>query len=698
MLTKTLLNLIMFKKKYLPILFGISVFFIIVGALPLDPTNINWLLNSGNDPAQHYLGWAFFKLGDWTYPIGLNPQFGLQISSSIIFSDSIPLLAIFFKLLSSHVTIQFQYFGIWLLLCFIFQACFSWKLLGLITPYSSIKFLGTGFFIFAPPLLFRIGLHTALVGQFVILAALYFNLADNSQRRAFWWLILLISTVLIHFYLFVMVFALWVSSCAHAGSLKVIFREMVLIFFVVGVVAWQAGYFIADLGEVSATGYGFYNLNLLSLFNSHQWSYLIPEIPTHNETGESFNYFGLGSLILILFAIPPLLMGDIKIISLLARWWVLCLTLLVLTIFSISNHISIGVWTFSYPLPPWFLNLANILRSSGRFFWPVYYSLLFLIIFILIRTYSKKTTILILFFALVVQVIDTSAGWLPIRIHLQVASQTPYRSPLVNPLWVNLTKCYSKVIRIPVGNPLADWIIFAQFSAQHALGTNSVYLSRTKENLYQANNELMQNLKINHHEPKAIYVIGDEEVALVFPFLNKENVLGRLDGYNLLIPSLQQCPSLSLPANFEITDPRSSPRIHEKIGFTRQDQYTLRFLKSGWAFPETWGTWSASAKTTLLLPLPQKPANTLRLQLRALVSAQHPQQRVGVLMDGQSEQQFTLTSPSSQTIEIVLPNHSTPQRLVKIELNLPDRIRPKNLGMGNDDRELAIGLESASFH
>ena len=105
-----------------------------------------------------------------------------------------------------------------------------------------------------------------------------------------------------------------------------------------------------------------------------------------------------------------------------------------------------------------------------------------------------------------------------------------------------------------------------------------------------------------------------------------------------------------------------------------------------------------SGKTTLLLPLPQKPANTLRLQLRALVSAQHPQQRVGVLIDGRSEQQFTLTSPSSQTIEIVLPNYSTPQRLVKIELNLPDRIRPKNLGMGNDDRELAIGLESASFH
>jgi hypothetical protein len=192
--------------------------------------------------------------------------------------------------------------------------------------------------------------------------------------------------------------------------------------------------------------------------------------------------------------------------------------------------------------------------------------------------------------------------------------------------------------------------------------------------------------------------LGDQEVLPFLSAIHSTDLLSRIDGYNVLIPNAAQCISFSIPTGSLLTSSAVSPGINEMIYFSRTSQYTHTYLQAGWAFPETWGTWSASGKTTLLLPLPQKPANTLRLQLRALVSAQHPQQRVGVLIDGRSEQQFTLTSPSSQTIEIVLPNHSTPQRLVKIELNLPDRIRPKNLGMGNDDRELAIGLESASFH
>src|SRR3546814_7979036 len=57
-----------------------------------------------------------------------------------------------------------------------------------------------------------------------------------------------------------------------------------------------------------------------------------------------------------------------------------------LFLFAISDHVAIGYHELlSYRLPAPIGNLANNFRSSGRFFWPVYY-LVYLAIFYLIFT------------------------------------------------------------------------------------------------------------------------------------------------------------------------------------------------------------------------------------------------------------------------------------------------------------------------
>ena len=97
-----------------PLLLGAIAFFIVVGFEPLNPVNAGWILGR-LDPTQHYLGWLFYRNSEWTFPIGLNPLFGQDLSSSIVYSDSIPLLAIPFKLLGPLLPERFHYFGIWLL-------------------------------------------------------------------------------------------------------------------------------------------------------------------------------------------------------------------------------------------------------------------------------------------------------------------------------------------------------------------------------------------------------------------------------------------------------------------------------------------------------------------------------------------------------------------------------------------------------
>jgi len=79
----------------IPILIGIATFFYGVGPIPLNPEKIAWL--NSFDFLQSYLGWAFFRQSPWDFPIGLNLNYGLDLGNSIVYSDSIPILAFFLK-------------------------------------------------------------------------------------------------------------------------------------------------------------------------------------------------------------------------------------------------------------------------------------------------------------------------------------------------------------------------------------------------------------------------------------------------------------------------------------------------------------------------------------------------------------------------------------------------------------------------
>ena len=68
--------------------------------------NIEWLYGSG-DLTNAQLSWEYFFNDIWRFPLGKNPNYGLEISNSIVFTDNIPLLAIFFKILSLSFTEKF---------------------------------------------------------------------------------------------------------------------------------------------------------------------------------------------------------------------------------------------------------------------------------------------------------------------------------------------------------------------------------------------------------------------------------------------------------------------------------------------------------------------------------------------------------------------------------------------------------------
>jgi hypothetical protein len=265
----------------LPVLIGITAFLIVVGPRVLDPTNIGWL--GRGDPATHYIGWLFYKNSDWTFPIGLNPDYGLELGNAIIFSDSIPLFAFVFKLLSPNLPEPFQYFGFWLLVCFVLQAWFGYKLIGLWSNSVMIRALSAALVVFAPPMIWRLHGHLSLVGHFLIIAALYLVFHPEPKRRILSWILLLVFASLTHPYLFAMTGLLWLADLQRRSEQPIFkssfaIKETAATVAVLAVTCWQAGYFSVGKGT-SGGGFGIYRMNLLSVVDANGWSYILGDIP-----------------------------------------------------------------------------------------------------------------------------------------------------------------------------------------------------------------------------------------------------------------------------------------------------------------------------------------------------------------------------------------------------------------------------------
>src|SRR5260221_5486895 len=147
----------------------IIIFQITYGVKIIWPANISWLMTVMHDWGTHYLGWYFYKNEPWHFPIGAGSNYFYPIGTNVGITDSIPLLAIFFKLFKPVLPEDFQYFGLWLFLCHLLSAYFTIRLFGLFKIKKIYTFIAVLFIVSNPVLVFR-GLHPALCAQWLLIA------------------------------------------------------------------------------------------------------------------------------------------------------------------------------------------------------------------------------------------------------------------------------------------------------------------------------------------------------------------------------------------------------------------------------------------------------------------------------------------------------------------------------------------------
>ena len=362
-------------------LLGALVFLILYGVRVLDPTCVDWILNNPSpDPAQHYLGWVFYRRSGWHLPyLGANYSAIYPYRTSILYTDSIPLLAVLGKLLGGVLPARFQYLGLWGLFCYAMQGGLAQALIarvGGVRPGDTAKnwasVLGAGVLVLFPALNIRMFAHTALASNWLVLLALWLWLcAEQSENRptaaklCLWWGILGLLCAGIHLYYLPMVGMVLVAACVQRALEKRGPAAVVL------PVASFCGAALAELfvlGAFAANFAGYSNgylsgADLANLF-----------VPGLGASWEQEIYAGLGTTIAVVLALVWLLVQHKQAGAFFCRHKnvvIAALVLLVLdAIAAMGNTVTFaGRTLFTVPIPQALMDFWAMFSSCARLAW-----------------------------------------------------------------------------------------------------------------------------------------------------------------------------------------------------------------------------------------------------------------------------------------------------------------------------------------
>jgi hypothetical protein len=528
---------------------GGTLFFVVLRASLLNPQNIAWLY-APVDSSAYYIAAAYFLKAGWALPPGANPDYGIEVASSIFYADAIPLMTLLLKPFRSLLSEPFQYFGVWLFACFVLQGLFAWKISTALGLPKIAKASLSAFSIFVPSLLQRLEWgHYPHSGHWLILAAIYLYLRALSNGALYWPFLLFVSS-LVNSYLFAMVVAIWIASILRqlmGDRWTPLLYELPLSVISPILGLWLAGFFMVA-GSGLPAGFGHFRMNLLSPIDSDGWSYFFPDLPGVDGDVEGFNFLGAGYWFLIVLAVPGILRCHYaKLLE--KRWLPLALACVFLLLFSISNNVAAGPYEIgSVSLPTWAENVAGMLRSSGRMFWPIVYLGLFFVGWCIVQTYGARLGTFLLFFGLSLQVLDTSARWLkffepPSNAWTATFAERGRIWPtfLQSSFWDKAAGKYQRIRVLGGSDPSPELAQprlkdIAYYALTHGMPTNAVRLARESNEARLARQQAVRLMSVGSFDEGAIYIVDRELARLIKEHARTDDLLTMVDGMYVFAP------------------------------------------------------------------------------------------------------------------------------------------------------------------
>lgn len=413
---------------------GAVCFLWVYGYKIINPLYDAWLFNTEIDLCQHYIGFCHYRMSDWHFPVGMIDTLSYPTSMSVIYTDSIPLFALLFKLFRGVLPVHFQYFGIFGLLSFMLMGGLSSLLIHSLIPgienlYDKnsegripfvnrnlpyvLSLIASLVYIMSFTVLQRMFYHTALGAQWILILALYIwvNRRSYGRRRTLYAYSLMgLLCVGIHTYYVPMVGSILLAASVErvirsrvngdrtelineaknddrnngipAGYRSVLAEEMVNIlgFCLTGLLTlFIFGAFNGPSGGYDE-GLGSFTSNLNTFINPIYGSIIIKPMKLYYDFQyEGYGYLGIGVIMLIAVALVYLVKnikaaGFKKYFREHIRAAVFVCLLMVDYALAVLPMVTFSdKKLFGVPLSSFVRKAAGIFRSNGRFIWvPVY--------------------------------------------------------------------------------------------------------------------------------------------------------------------------------------------------------------------------------------------------------------------------------------------------------------------------------------
>lgn len=516
---------------------GIIIFILIYGVKIINPQYDTWLL-SGEDITQHYVGWLFYRRTPWQFPIGMIEGLAVPDKVSTIYMDCIPVMALLFKILSPILPDTFQYFGIWGILSFGLMGAFSSVLLKKYIKKDCLAIIGSVFFVVSPYVLQRMYNHTALAGQWIIIAALILWLHNPFKqkyvKKILAWCALAFLAPSIHMYFVPMIYVILIVCCIRDiwQDKKVVFSVILFMCAIITtlVTLFVFGAFSQSGGGLTLWGLGYYSANINTLFNSDTMEKILNALPKGEGQSEGMGYLGAGIIVLVIVAFYQLATTKDK----LKKYGfdkknfitgILCCA--VFFVLALSPTVMFGdKILFTIKWPQFIMNILAIFRASGRFIWPICYLVMFGAIVVVFNELNdcKWEKIIFALFVCGIQLYDMSDTIA--SIHDKYSAAIMYDDVISTDTWEVLLEDKKHIVFIPYDVVYVDTRKTLKIGVQaYYSGTdiNSFYMARINSELIQTHvveyiNELENGISYNDtiyvfHESK---MVPENEYALIY--------------------------------------------------------------------------------------------------------------------------------------------------------------------------------------
>lgn len=706
-------------------LIGAASFLLLVGAGPLDGTHAVWS-NPPNDMPQMLAGFEALFREPWRFPPTVSTSLVRPIPVSIVFTDSIPWLALLLKAAGLGTDVV-NPLALFLLASHVLQAVAMVALLRASgVRRSAVLLAGAALALLLPAWIYRQVGHVALSGHWLILFALALAVAAAraglTRGVAAGFAALGALAAGVHAYHVVPVSA----CCAAALGSEMLQRRPRA---APRVVAAGLGFAAAVAGSAALLGYGVgggpsggaavlgqFSMNLAAPFMpqgstlfGQPWTgvFFVGAVdPTGGQAWEGYNYLGAGKLLLMAAAataafLPAARRHRAPVAALLRRYGPLGAALLALTLLAIGPRVYAGErLVLDLPRPIGALgDTLGYFRAHGRLFWTVAYALLAASLAVSDRLLPARAVFALCAAALLLQAYDTRG------VRQAVAGVFERPAPVLFP--VALQGAPGAADRhwrfLPTVHCAADP---TDRTAIEQMSLLAIRRGGTSNSAPTARNPI-PDCGLPILEAARGGVDPAEAVVLLRRSLAPYGALAHVAAHHRPCFAFER--GLICGEGFEgvagLTRAETSGLVARLADWRESvplvgPEARLDLFSFGWSINEPTHRWTEGAEAELVFSSPPAlQGDRMVLQLEA---AAHPgrrpggRQRVSASVNGGPAQEWLVDADGYRVYELTLPATSGDEPLV-VRLSTPDAVSPADMGRGPDHRRLGIAVRRMGF-